>query len=113
MFQNRSLFVYTLKEKTPVHSCTSSLENIETESSLALRNIASVLNNLCTELIGSPYRSDAVIQLWNFILLSHPAQDTYFDYSTRSHNDWIRHGIKLFEFYYNNLLNFFLCITNR
>lgn len=95
MFQNSS-FVYTTKEKSMNINCAASFENLKAESLLSSHNIPSIINNLCNKLIGSPYRSDAVIQLWNFIFLSHPAQDTYFDYSTRNHNEWIRHGKKNF-----------------
>lgn len=90
MFQNQLLFVYNINEKNLNHSVVSSNENLKNET--IIHDIAYIISNLCTQLIGSPYRSDAVIQLWNFILLSHPAQDTYLDYSTYNHNEWICHG---------------------
>uniref|UniRef100_A0A915DQP9 Uncharacterized protein n=1 Tax=Ditylenchus dipsaci TaxID=166011 RepID=A0A915DQP9_9BILA len=52
--------------------------------------IAEVLNTLVGEIVGMPYRVTEVTQLWNFILLSHPAYDTYLDYSIESHNGWIK-----------------------
>ena len=53
----------------------------------------SIVSSLCaivTELISSPYRCPAVAQLWNFILLSHPAQDTYLDYTLKGHAEWVK-----------------------
>ncbi|KAH7728112.1 beige/BEACH domain-containing protein [Aphelenchoides avenae] len=54
--------------------------------------LSSVITKLAKHLLGEPYRCGEVSNLWHFTLLSHPAQDTYLDYTIRAHNDWINAG---------------------
>ncbi|KAK0404600.1 hypothetical protein QR680_017532 [Steinernema hermaphroditum] len=45
---------------------------------------------LIRRLIGSPASADTVISLWNFILLSHTAANTYIVSNIQGYNDWLR-----------------------
>lgn len=54
--------------------------------------LSSVIADLAKHLLGEPYRCQEVANLWNFTLLSHPAQDTYLDYTIRAHNEWVNPG---------------------
>lgn len=51
--------------------------------------LTKALKTIVRELLSSNSDHDCVTHLWHFLLLSHPAQDTYLDYSIKGHNDWI------------------------
>lgn len=51
-------------------------------------NIPLIMRNIVSELIDF----DEIASLWNFLVLSHPVHDAYFDYSAKNHNEWICDG---------------------
>ncbi|VDK45537.1 unnamed protein product [Anisakis simplex] len=63
--------------------------NFHAEHGEAVRLVKS-LTVIISCLIGSPETTDAVIFLWHFILLSHPAADAFLQYNSCGHNDWIK-----------------------
>uniref|UniRef100_A0A914YCW7 Lysosomal-trafficking regulator n=1 Tax=Panagrolaimus superbus TaxID=310955 RepID=A0A914YCW7_9BILA len=85
MFSNKNLFSAT----SLAHDLTEIYESRD-PLIIVSKSLVSSVCTIISELVSSPYRCPAVVQLWNFILLSHPAQDTYLDYTLKGHAEWVR-----------------------
>lgn len=72
-------------QQKPESFTISTKQNVEETRTVLVNGICSIINDL----VSSPYRCHAVHNIWNFILLSHAAQDTYLDYVSKGHADWI------------------------
>lgn len=86
MFQNKESYQFV------THSQMAPRESKRPPVTPPVFDLAETMRNLVSEMIGMPYKCMEVTVLWNFILLSHPAHDTYLDYSIKSHNAWIQPG---------------------
>ncbi|KAI1732503.1 beige/BEACH domain-containing protein [Ditylenchus destructor] len=84
MFQNKESYQFV------IHTQMAQRESKRPPLTLPVFDLAETMRNLVSEMIGMPYKCMEVTVLWNFILLSHPAHDTYLDYSIKSHNAWIQ-----------------------
>ncbi|KAE9551367.1 hypothetical protein FO519_005421 [Halicephalobus sp. NKZ332] len=101
---------------------SGSVEDYEEDYIVITRSLVNGICAIVSELISSPFRCSGVLNLWNFILLSHPAQDTYLDFSLNGHSEWIKldeieseedekddfepHGSLLSSFFEKVLMNF-------
>lgn len=90
MFQNPNLFKYEKK-----------FDKFYSNLEVKYIKVWKMLYVILIELIGDPVQYDEFVQLWNFILLSHPAHDNYLEYSLVDYNTWISLGLKIFKFVFN------------
>lgn len=72
--------------------------NLTQKSEIKSIKIWEMLYTIIIELIGDPVQCNEFVQLWNFILLSHPAHDNYLEYLLINYTTWISLGL---IFFYN------------
>lgn len=92
MFQTSHL--YNLPEEN-----ISNTTDLHSNQKCALHpaKVFEMVYSIVMELVGDPVQYAEFVQLWNFILLSHPPQDNYLEYSIADYTTWIDLGKKKYH----------------